>query len=96
MLGLRPRLRPRPSLLELVRNTNTDDPHGDTHPTLVPLPTSPVLHQHDDHDDVETPPTDSPAEPVVQEEQKKEDKMPPVSMPLGGAGMRAVADDGGV
>ena len=93
MLGLRPRLRPRPSLLDLVRKTNTEQPlpprpntaHGEgLHPKLVPLPQSPVLLPHDDYDDVETPPPYSPVDPVVKKEEKT-DKMPPVSATLGGA-----------
>lgn len=88
MLGLRPRLRPRPSLLDLVRKTNTEQPlparpstaHGEgLHPKLVPLPQSPVLLPLDDQDDVETPPPYSPVEPVVEKEEKAE-KMPPVSV----------------
>lgn len=103
MLGLRPRLRPRPSLLDLVRKTNSEAQllrrpstpnETDTHPKLVPLPQSPVLLPHDDEDDVESPPPYSPVESVTQEE--KVDKMPPVSDALGGARIWAMADDGGV
>lgn len=88
MLGLRPRLRPRPSLLDLVRKTNPDDPlpprpatsHADdAHPKLVPLPQSPVLLPLDVHDDVETPPPYSPAE-IVEEKETIVEKMPPVSI----------------
>jgi hypothetical protein len=102
MLGLRPRLRPRPSLLDLARKTNFDElplrpstPHDTgTHPKLVPLPQSPVLHPHDDADDVETPPPHSPLDAAKQHDTT--DKMPPVSDWLGGAPTVAMADDGGV
>ncbi|KAF2746074.1 V-type ATPase [Sporormia fimetaria CBS 119925] len=53
MLGLRPRLRARPSLLDLVRRHNTDHStqsprpatplDADEHPSHTPLPASPVL-----------------------------------------------------
>lgn len=104
MLGLRPRLQPRPSLLDLVRKTSPEDQlpprpstsyETGTHPKLVPLPTSPVLLPQDhEADDVETPPPHSPVQPVKQDDTT--DKMPPVSDWFGGAARMALANDGGV
>jgi len=103
MLGLRPRLRPRPSFLDLVRKTDSEEqlpPRPSTShetgidPRLVPLPKSPVLPPQNDQDDVETPPSYSPVDVVKQEE--KVDKMTPVSDWLGGALRWTMADDGGV
>ncbi|KAL5394409.1 H(+)-transporting V1 sector ATPase subunit A [Paraphaeosphaeria minitans] len=85
MLGLRPRLRPRPSLLDLVRKTNSEEQlplHSSisyvtgTHPKRVPLPTSPVLLPQDNEaDDVETPPPHSPVDLAKTEDRTR--KMPP-------------------
>jgi V-type H+-transporting ATPase subunit A len=51
MLGLRPRLRARTSLLDLVRRSNIDQislsprrlSHLDDRPNLIPLPASPQI-----------------------------------------------------
>ena len=88
MLGLRPRLKPRPSLLDLIRKNNIDElSQSPSHsaplepadaPTLVPLPASPAVVPRVE---VTGPPPYSLQEgseevPVVEEE---EAKMAPVS-----------------
>jgi V-type H+-transporting ATPase subunit A len=86
MLGLRPRLKARPSLLDLVRRNNIDqisqEPsrtaplEADERPKLIPLPSSPLI----------TPlrePTSPPLHTLAEEpkeELKEEAKMPPVSL----------------
>lgn len=87
MLGLRPRLRPRPSLLDLVRTASPDQPlprpatpsEGGIRPQLVPLPKSPELVPQE-IDDVDTPPPYSPVDETKQDTDT--DKMPPVSRML--------------
>lgn len=97
MLGLRPRLKARPSLLDLVRRKNIDqissEPsrtaplEADERPKLIPLPSSPLI----------TPlrePTSPPPYIFVEEpkEQLKEEvKMPPVSLRIR-MGLRGVCN----
>ncbi|KAF1962585.1 hypothetical protein CC80DRAFT_163449 [Byssothecium circinans] len=71
MLGLRPRLKSRPSLLDLVRRNSIDQISQrpallktDEHPLRIPLPQSPVLAPSV----VVSPPPFAPEEESIEEE----------------------------
>lgn len=86
MLGLRPRLKARPSLLDLVRRKNIDqisqEPtrisplDADDRPRHIPLPSSPLITPRRE---LLSPPPYTLKEEVVEEEAEQEVKMPPVS-----------------
>lgn len=80
MLGLRPRLKPRPSLLDLIRKNNIDQISqapspvpADDPPTRIPLPVSPSITPKDE---LSSPPPYA-LKDVSKKEKKK--KMAPVS-----------------
>jgi len=94
MLGLRPRLRTRPSLLDLIQKKNIDQISAsvdrvvpvletDVEPYRVPLPASPLISPQR-----EKPPQLPPPHITLHEdseEENKEDttaKMPPVSFAI--------------
>lgn len=88
MLGLRPRLKSRPSLLDLVRSKNIDQIsqspsritplEADERPKLIPLPSSPLITPL--REAIASPPPYELKEEIGEEEETStETKMPPVS-----------------
>jgi hypothetical protein len=91
MLGLRPRLKTRPSLLDLIHKKNIDQIsasvekvvpvlHADVEPFRVPLPASPLISPQREHPPQLPPPRITLQEDSEEEAAKEEAaKMPPVS-----------------
>lgn len=89
MLGLRPRLKARPSLLDLVRRNNIDDISqsparlhpldADPRPLQIPLPKSPGIPPQQEVEIVVSPPPYSLKEENSKKGTKEELKMGPVS-----------------
>lgn len=90
MLGLRPRLRARPSLLDLVRRSNAEHVstsparipplEADDRPLQIPLPKSPLLSPQE-VESVPHPPRYLPPheESKIEKKERQESKMAPVS-----------------
>jgi V-type H+-transporting ATPase subunit A len=94
MLGLRPRLKTRPSLLDLIHKKNIDEIsvsvdqatavlEADVEPHRIPLPASPLISPH--REVPSQPPQLPPPRITLQEDSdeeardEEEAKMPPVS-----------------
>jgi hypothetical protein len=90
MLGLRPRLKTRPSLLDLIQKKNIDQLsasvdqirpvlEADVEPSRVPLPASPLISPQ--QGDTQPPPPRITLQEDSDEEERKKTaaKMPPVS-----------------
>lgn len=98
MLGLRPRLKARPSFLDLVRRGSIDQIsqrpvllEADARPTQIPLPQSPVIAPQEP--EIVVSPTPEEEEGISGSVRKEEAKMGPVSFAL----CRGLAGaDGGV
>lgn len=96
MLGLRPRLKTRPSLLDLIQKNNIDHIsasvdrvtavlEADVEPRRVPLPASPLSSPQRDLPSEQLPPPRITLQEDSEEDCRKKDigKMPPVSFVVG-------------